>query len=132
MYIYRKLREAYDTYNGDINKLIEIYKNLTNHSIDRNKLLKYLPSTLNGNLVNITFERFCVLLVDLSTDIEDENNDNNGCETTNNDGTIYFHLLLWNCTFLKAWHLLKIYIYQPLINILGSNLLLNVVFSCLL
>ncbi|XP_060527281.1 uncharacterized protein LOC132702572 isoform X2 [Cylas formicarius] len=66
-YKLRFLREVYDSYGGEMQlyDVRDAYRKITNGSVDDTKLRNYCNSRPN---TRITFEQFCALMAELSTD----------------------------------------------------------------
>ncbi|RZC39640.1 hypothetical protein BDFB_003351 [Asbolus verrucosus] len=110
----RKLREVFDSYggqNGEINvyKLLDAFQELTQRELKINELYEYLSSS-NENVanMNISFERFCMLMAEFTTD---------NCDMCTTNGR-FSDPLYWTCALLKTRHLLNCYIVQPVTNVL--------------
>lgn len=115
--IFRKLREAFDSYDVNrtgelcLNSVLDAYYKLTNRSLKISDLYSYLSSskTSDPSKLKISFEQFCALMAEFSSD---------GCETNTPDGRFY-DPLYWTSALLKTRHLLRFCIIRPITNALG-------------
>lgn len=77
----RRLREVYDSYGGQMRMVdfIDAYQCLTNRSLEISKLYNYFNSQARNGIVReptnngveatkLTFEKFCAIMAELSTD----------------------------------------------------------------
>lgn len=107
--------------NGEISfyNVLDAYEKLTQRTMKISELFDYLnasnePVTTN---MRITFERFCMLMAEFTTDRRCDMCTTNATTT---DGR-FSNPLYWTCALLKTRHLLNCYVVQPITNALGSS-----------
>lgn len=116
---FRKLREAFDSYDTNrtgelcLNDVLDAYYKLTNRSLKISDLYSYLSSskTSDPSRLKISFEQFCALVAEFSSD---------GCDTNTPDGR-FSDPLYWTSALLKTRHLLRFCIVRPLTHALGTE-----------
>ncbi|XP_064212539.1 uncharacterized protein raw isoform X3 [Tribolium castaneum] len=102
----RKLREIFDSCggpNGEIDslKFMKAFQQLTQRELTNNELYKYFTP----NNKSITFEKFCMLMAELTSD---------NCDTSTTNGR-FSDPLYWTCALLKTRHLLNSYVIEPVL-----------------